>query len=265
VSTASPVVETKTVAKNDDEADFFNQKAPEDKKLDLASILKLYDNAVPPTMTQSNSLFGSQQATAQQPSGDHFDGLSLFGNSGSGLNGSNGSVSAPSAFNQSNTALLAQPLTSPFSVQSTVSSNNQAPNNLIQTTNPFLANNTSNAFTSQPQMGGQQLHQQFGGMQLNQQQPANNWMQQPIQQTPQSAFAAFDTGLAQPAHNFANPFAAGPAPPLIAAGVPNPGSAFAAFQPTVAAAVPSSLDTLNWGFTSTPAAPLAPTPANLWQ
>lgn len=125
-SLVSPVVANGSHGLSD-EADFFNQKAPEDKKLDLASILKLYDNAAPPT--NNSSLFGSQSqgaAFGQTATSNQFDGLSLFSNA------SNGGLPATSTYNQSNAALLAQPVSSPFAVQSNVHSNNQAPNNLSQ-------------------------------------------------------------------------------------------------------------------------------------
>ena len=77
----------------DEEADFFNQKAGDDKKLDMASILKLYDSAPAPV---SNPLFAPQpsaNATGQYNANPLVPSSNVFG----------APVSAANAF-QSNTA-----------------------------------------------------------------------------------------------------------------------------------------------------------------
>lgn len=95
-----PTSENKTAA--DEEADFFNQKAPEaDKKLDMASILKLYDNA---PASVSNPLFATPQPA---PITGQFNANPLAPPSHAGVFGAQPNAYSAELFNQVREYLLA--------------------------------------------------------------------------------------------------------------------------------------------------------------
>ncbi|RWS27874.1 stromal membrane-associated protein 1-like isoform X2 [Leptotrombidium deliense] len=177
----------KNDGKSNDEADFFNQKAPEEKKLDKESILKLYENS----NTSSNMLNLNSMNSLNQ--------LSFTNSSANTLLGTQFGGSVPQ-MSQPTQGASVMPQTAFFNGPTTQLPPQQSM--FPATTNPFLANISNPSIT--PQVT--QMQQQMSSLQLNcGLTNSNNWL--PSNNAPSGQFPA--TGLINPFVQPPNPIQSG--------------------------------------------------------